>query len=281
MQFSAPPLSKKKLIFAGVGVIAAIASGVASMQLFLKPHPDAHPALIAMKSTVTLSGRGDLQPFHVVSVSNPVLQNMVKDLSAMPAPEIFTKGHDVDMKIADILFRWADSDMVQRGAYGPYIDARVAGFLKKIGAVPASYAPGSEIPIKDATNLTRFWFEVFDRYRIRLLSQTAGQSIYDGGTTYNINTDTLTVNGPIAPAFIKSFQKELQKSDNSGEQMHALLDYINATKGFDKLTDQEQDLIMSLEVRKPHAPMQEKAQADAVAPEIPGKGKPPAMNATP
>jgi len=278
MQFSVPTFSKKTLILIGVGVVSVMVCGIAATQFLPKPKHEAPPALVVMKTTVTLAGRGELQPFHVVSINNATLQNMVKDLSATPAPKIFLDGQSVDMKVADILFRWAGSDMIQKGAYGPYIDARVAGFLKKIGAAPASYTPGSEIPIKDAANLTQLWFTVFDRYRIRLLSQTAGQSIYQGGTTYNVNTDTLTVSGPISPAFIKAFQEDLQKSNNSGEKMHALLDYIDATKGFDKLTEQEQDLIMSVEVKKQG---NAHAESTAAAPGMAGKQNLPAINATP
>jgi hypothetical protein len=280
MQFTLPALSKQKLILVAAIVILVCGVGVGVSQLFFKKQPEASVPVTV--DTLTLAGRGDLQPLHIVAAKDNTLQNMLKGLSAIPAPQIFSKGQEVDMKVADLLFRWAEADMAQKGEYGPYIDARVAAFLKKIGSVPASFSPGSEIPIKDATNLTQLWFKVFERYRIRLLAQTAGKPIYDGGISYSLTTDALTVSKPISPAFIRDFQEELQKSNNSGEQMHALLDFIDATKGFDKLTDQEQDLIMSVEVKKPLASVQAKLPEGAMpAPSMPGKNKLPPINATP
>lgn len=280
MKINLPPVSKQKIVLIGTMVVIFIGVGVAQT-LFKKLPTDQVPILMIM-DTLTLAGHGDLAPLHMVAAKDNTLKKMIDDLSATPAVDMFSKQHDVDTKVADLLFRWAEADMAQKGSYGPYIDARVASFLRRMGSLPASFSPGTEIPIKDATNLTQLWFKVFDRYRIRLLAQTAGRSIYDGGVSYNLNTDMLTISHPISPTFIRSFQEELQTAGNSGEQMRALLDFIDATKGFDKLTDQEQDLIMSVEVKKPLNNVQAKLPEGTVpVPAMPGKDKLPPINATP
>ncbi|MDB5492365.1 MAG: hypothetical protein JWO78_2214 [Micavibrio sp.] len=271
--FTVPKMSRQTAILFLTMVV--LFCGIGASGFFFKKLPQA-PVLMIM-DTLTLAGRGDLQPLHMVAAKDSTLLNMLKDLTNTPAAEIFSKHQEVDMKVADLLFRWAEADMAQKGEYGPYIDARVASFLKRIGSVPSSFTPGSEIPIKDATNLTQLWFKVFDRYRIRLLAQTSGKAIYDGGVSYNLNTDALTISKPISPAFLKDFQSELQKSNNSGDQMRAFLDFVDATKGFDKLTDAEQDMIMGVEVKKPVA----SAHGVSATPGMPGKDKLPAINATP
>lgn len=275
MQFSLTSISKQKLIF-GLSMIAIFcAIGLANH--YYKELPKA-PILMVM-NTLTLDGRGDLQPLHMVAGKDVRLQEMITKLSAVPASQIFTHESDVNLMVAEILFRWAEADMAQSGAYGPYIDARVAAFLKKIGSVPASYTPGTQIPIKDATNLTQLWFKVFDHYRIRLLAQTAGEAIYGGHVTYDLNRDKLIITGAVSPDFIHAFQFELLKSTNSGEHMRALLDFIDATKGFNTLTDQEQDLIMSVEVHKNPIALTTPGQTQIG--KLPGKDKLPPVTAVP
>lgn len=282
MQFSLSAIKsipKTKVIFALTMV--AIFCGVGIANQLAKEIPKA-PVLMLM-NTLTLAGRGNLEPLHMVTMHDASLKEMVDELGTVPPVDIFSKETAVNLKVANILFRWAEADMVEKGAYGQYIDARVAAFLRKIGSVPASFMPGTEIPVKDATNLTQLWFKVFEHYRIRLLAQTAGQSIYEGKTVYNMNTDALTINGTISPVFIGALREELQTARNSGEQMRAFLDFVDSTKGFTKLSDKEQDMIMSIEVKKSpdnaHAdiPAQSGAQHGATT----GENHLPPVTATP
>lgn len=281
MQFSLSSIPKTKVIFAAT--MLAVFFGVGIANYLAKEIPK--PPVLLLVNTLTLAGRGDLDPLHMVMLHDNSLREMVAELGKVSPVDIFAKESQVDMKVADILFRWAEADMAEKGAYGPYIDARVASFLRKIGSVPASFMPGTEIPIKDATNLTQLWFKVFDHYRIRLLAQTAGQKIFDGKIVYNMNTNALSIGGPISPAFVAAFQEELQTAKNSGEQMRAFLDFIDGTKGFSTLSEKEQDMIMGIEVKT--APEAAHADFPAALPDltshttIPGQDKLPAVNAIP
>lgn len=281
MQFSLSSIPKPKLIFAAT--MLAVFFGVGIAYNLAREIPK--PPVLLLVNTLTLAGRGDLEPLHMVMLHDSSLKEMVTELGKVSPVDIFAKQPQVDMKVADILFRWAEADMAEKGAYGPYIDARVASFLRKIGSVPASFMPGTAIPIKDATNLTQLWFKVFDHYRIRLLAQTAGQKIFDGKIVYNMNTDALSIGGPISPVFVAALQEELQTANNSGEQMRSFLDFIDGTKGFSTLSEKEQDMIMSIEVKQTpeavHAefPIAISGQTPHVT--MPGKDKLPPVNATP
>ena len=250
MNFSFADLSKQRMMMLG-GLVIVIVAMVGFASHFAKS-PRHAPVLMLIK-TVTLAGRGDLDPLHIVMGQDQHLKDMVDQLSAIPATKVFLDGHDVDMMVASILFRWSGADMAEKGSYSPYIDARVAVFLRRMGMLPASYTPGTEIPIKEAADLNESWYKAFDHYRTLLLAQTAAKGVYDGGVSYDPNADALTISSPVSKTFVAAFQAALQKSADPGESMHDFLTFIDQTKGFDHLSKDGEDLIMSIEVT-PHAP---------------------------
>jgi hypothetical protein len=257
MAISLSSIPKRKLIIGGVALLVlSVAAGVGAA--FLMPVQKSSVIVDDHKKPLNLAGRGTLPPLDVAMAHDPQLKIMVHDLSDIPATEVFVHGKNVDLKIASVLFRWAEADMTQKGSYGSYIDARVATFLKKIGSFSAP--PGTQVEIRQATDLNELWFKVFDRYRIRLLALTSAKGIFSDGVEYNQATDTLTINGMLSADFANKFEEALKTSPDSGAVMHAFLDFITATKGFDKLNDKEQDLIMGINPPKP-------AQAEQAEPQ--------------
>lgn len=251
LPFSLPPVSRDKIIFLGFMVAIFLAVGVANH--FYQERPEA-PKLIIV-DVVNLAGRGNLPPLNDVMGKDSELSRMVNELSSVPAPQLFTKQNIVDAMIVQILFRWAGADMAQKEANGPYIDARIVAFLKRIGSFPVTSGPvtsgdGQTIDIKQAADLDQLWFKIFDHYRAPLLAQTAGKDIFGGRVSYDVNTDTLKIKGDLSPEFIGAFETELQSSNNSGEIMRSLLDFVDSTKGFANLSEKDQDLIMGIHASK-------------------------------
>ncbi|MGZ9097275.1 MAG: hypothetical protein ACXW30_03145 [Micavibrio sp.] len=250
MSFSVPDSAKEKIKILVVMVVIFVAVGVGNL-LFKLPDPE--PLQIDKGGLQTLEGKGGLPSLHDAVAADATLGEMVKKLDEVPAPQLFIQQTDIDLNIVNILFRWSGADMAQANEYGPYIDARVVSFLKKIGSVPETTLPGKEIEMVEAGSLNQLWFKVFEHFRTRLLIQTSGKGVYGGNAKYDLATDKIVISGPISPDFIQEFEAALKVSDNSGEAMRAFLDFIDATKGFSALSDAEQDMIMSLEVVQPNA----------------------------
>jgi hypothetical protein len=231
---------------------------------FFKNAPQA-PQIILVKTT-SLAGRGNLPALNIVVSQDAQLKRMVDELAAVPATDVFTRHNDVDMMVAQILFRWAGADMAPKEQNGPYIDSRVVAFLRRIGSFPVTSTEGPEIDIKQAANLEQLWFKIFEHYRVPLLAQTAAAPVFSGGVNYNPNADTLRVAGMVSPEFIRVFEEQLQISRNSGETMRVFLDFIDAAKGFNSLSEQEQDLIMSIDPPKTQATAEPTEPAEAAIP---------------
>lgn len=259
MSFSMPDIVKEKIKILIVMAVIFLAVGISSVVLKL---PDPEPLRIDSQPVKTLEGKGGLPALHDAMAADSTLAEMVKKLDEVPAPELFINQAVIDLNIVNILFRWSGADKAQENEYGPYIDARVVSFLKTIGSIPQTTVPGTEIEMVEAGSLNQIWFKVFDHFRTRLLVLTSGKNVYGGMAKYDLATDKIEVSGPISPDFIQAFEEALKTSDNSGEAMRSLLDFIDATKGFSALNDAEQDLIMSLESGQPQA-------APAPAPDTP------------
>lgn len=255
MPFS-PPLPPKH-IFIVLAVILAVLLVVAAA-VWLRPAAtgQAEKAAIVKETPVaagevTLPGRGQLSPLHMVAANDPALRDMIARLGQLPADEIFIDSQNADMLIVSLLFRWAGVEDAEAGAYGPFIDSRIVAFMKRIGSLPADLLAGQEIAADDSITLNTRWFGIFDYYRTRLLIQLSGRAVYNQAASYDLKGDRIIVSGEISPDFVRQFQGKLHQSRNSGQAMHGLLDFIKATKGFEALNDAEQDLIMSLNATGP------------------------------
>lgn len=202
-----------------------------------------------MVGMATLQGRGEIPSLHMVMDHNTDLADLVAQLSDVSVTDVFVNSRAIDEAVADILLRWAGADRALAQSFGPYIDARVVIFLQKAGVLSSAVAPGTEIPQEKAEQLTQAWFDLYDHYRTMLLAQAIGKKIYKGGVDYNLATDKATARGDLWPDFIKQFDSALESSANSAEAMRAFLDFVDATKGFSSLSDEDQDLIMSLDVK--------------------------------
>jgi len=152
----------------------------------------------------------------------------------------------VNQKIVEILFRWTGSDIVTAGSYGPNIDARIIGFLIAMNVAPQTIRTGTQVQPDEVAELNALWFQIYDHYRVRLLTQVGGKVIYNGHVRYDLTNDKMQIDGTISPEFIAQFQSALRSSNRSGEVIRAFLDYIDRTKGFAALSDAEQNMIMGL-----------------------------------
>lgn len=210
---------------------------------------DQRPSMGAVMAQLpTLRGEGDLPHLHQVMEKDSVLEQMVKNLASVPAEELFLMTREIDPAIIDILFRWAGVSQVQPDAYGPYIDGRVVAFMERAGAISkGTLTPQTQISAEDAVRYNRMWMNAFNHFRMRLLAQTAGRAVYNGQIEYRLSNSTVVASGLISKDFIDRFKAGLQTSRNSAEAMRNFLDFVDATKGFDNLTADEQDMIMSLE----------------------------------
>ncbi len=225
----------------------------------LEQQPERDTQLIGM---ATMRGHGTLPPLHEAMNNDRDLTEMVGALSSRPPTDMFVARADVDRDVADILFRWSGSDLLPEESFGPFIDSRVAGFLQTIGAIPPETVPGTMIAADDAGRLKETWFRAFDHFRLRLLGQTLGKKVYAGGLEYDMATDSLGVPATLNERFVAALNTALQSSRNSGESIRNFLDFIDQTKGFGNLSEQEQDMIMAMEVR----------QQEDGAPPIPAPG---------
>lgn len=218
-----------------------------------------------MVHMATLQGHGALTPLHYAMDRNPDLTKAVAALSDFRAADMFVNHKAMDEAVVNILFLWAGVAQAQEQSFGPYIDARVAAFLKVIGALPQTVAPGTEISVEDAGALNQTWFRAYEHYRMRLLAQALGGQIFQDGIGYDLATDKLSVNGAILPVFVAQLETALQSSADSGEAMHNFLAFIDQVKGFNNLSEEEQDMIMSLDSK----PREEDPAAQAPSAAVP------------
>lgn len=245
-----PKMTQDKVLF--LLSLVALISLFAFINRSLEREPDRDTRMIGM---ATLKGTGNLPLLHDAMNRDGLLTEMVGALSSRPSTDMFLKRVEVDLAVADILFRWAGSDLIPNESFGPFIDARVAGFLQTAGIIPPETVRGTVIRAEEAGMLNEAWFRAFDYFRLRLLGQTLGKKVYHGGLTYDVASDSLSIPGHLNEQFIASLDDALQSSKNSGESIHNFLDFIVQTKGFNNLSEQEQDLIMGMKVRpkKPDA----------------------------
>jgi hypothetical protein len=268
MAFRFKDISREQILSA-LMLVAVLALASLTNHL-LEKQPERDTQLVGM---ATLKGHGSLPVLHDVMNSNGDLTDMVMNLSAIPAPDAFIRRTMIDQLVVDILFRWAGVETIPAQSFGPFIDARVAGFLKAIGAIPVDIQQGMMITVEEAGPLNKMWFQAFEHYRIRLLAQVIGKQVFQGGIKYDLGSDNMTVMGPLIPKFIEQFDASLQASANSGEAVRNLLDFIDQTRGFNNLTTEEQDLIMSMKVTPPEEQGAEQGQDAAQAtPPLPGSG---------
>lgn len=253
MSISWATLPKRKIIIFIVvlEVFAALIFGGHFYNQFFGPKNTIAPTISPRNVSITLMGKGELVPLHDAMAGDAELNALVERFKIVPASRLLAYPGETNMQVLNIVFRWAGVDQVLPGTYGPYIDARVVAFLKKLGAVPSTVLPETPLQMGEAENINQLWFPIFDHFRIRLVVQGMGKDVYGGKASYEYNKDMIAVDAPISPDFITAFQAELARSQNSGEAMRSLLDFVAATKGFEALSDQEQDMIMSLNAPAP------------------------------
>jgi|GEM_PF-6437953 hypothetical protein len=253
MSISWATLPKRKIIIFIVvlEVFAALIFGGHFYNQLFGPKNTIAPTISPRNVSITLMGKGELVPLHDAMAGDAELNALVERFKIVPVSRLLAYPGETNMQVLNILFRWAGVDQVLPGTYGPYIDARVVAFLKKLGAVPSTVLPETPLEMGEAENISQLWFPIFDHFRIRLVVQGMGKDVYGGKASYQYNKDMIAVDAPISPDFITAFQAELARSQNSGEAMRSLLDFVAATKGFEALSDQEQDMIMSLNAPAP------------------------------
>lgn len=230
-------------------VIAAAVAGIMVGGLYFskgQPAPKTL-AVVAHDGEVTLAGRAEVPALHQAAKSDLPLLGRIADLETIPVIDYFTRPTDVNQAVLNILLRWAGVDMVKQDLYGPLIDARTVAFLDKMDLIPPQ-PQGVVLNAEDSERLNEIWFRVYDQYRLYLLSQVGGATIFDGGVQYDVNRNTMTIPGEIRPEFMAEIQSALQKSRHSGDVIRAFLDYIDRAKGFENLTKAEEDRIMTLKV---------------------------------
>jgi hypothetical protein len=257
MSLSWANLPKRKIIIfiVVIEVFAAIIFGShfydqISSKLF-GPKNTIAPMTSPRNVDVTLMGKGELVPLHDAMARDRELAELVERFKIVPASRLLAYPGETNTQILNILFRWAGVDQVTPGTYGYFIDARVVAFLKKLGAVPSTVLPETPLEMGEAESISQLWLPIFEHFRLRLMVQGMGKDVFGGKASYQYNKDAIVVNAPLSPDFITAFQAELARSQNSGEAMRSLLDFVSATKGFEALSDQEQDMIMSLNAPSP------------------------------
>lgn len=253
MSISWATIPKRKIIIfiVVVEVFAALIFGGHFYNQFFGPKNTIAPTISPRNVSMTLMGKGELIPLHDAMARDAELNALVERFKIVPAARLLAYPGETNSQILNILFRWGGVDQVPSGTYGPYADARIVAFLKKMGAVPSTVLPETPLEMGEAENINQLWFPIFDHFRLRLLVQGMGKDVYGGKASYQYNKDAIVVDAPISPDFIAAFQAELIRSQNSGEAMRSLLDFVAATKGFEALSDQEQDMIMSLNAAPP------------------------------
>lgn len=260
MSISWATIPKRKIIIFIVvaEVFTALIFGGHFYNQFFGPKNTIAPVISVRDASMTLMGKGELVPLHDAMARDAELNELVERFKIIPAARLMAYPGDTNTQILNILFRWAGVERVLPGTYGPYIDARVVAFLKKMGAVPSTVLPETPLQMGEAESISQLWFPIFDHFRLRLMVQGMGKDVYGGKASYHYNKDMVVVAAPISPDFVAAFQAELTRSQNSGEAMRSLLDFVAASKGFEALSDQEQDMIMGLSAAP--SPVEQSAQ---------------------
>jgi Ca2+-binding RTX toxin-like protein len=136
-----------------------------------------------------LRGYGNLPDLHVAMSLDPVLLEMVEDLAQT---DTFVHMDDLNNKITEILFRWANVDDVSPSGRGAF-DAQKLGFLESFLGEYFRNSPYSIVNGLGTSELQSCWDNAFSHLAARIAVQlNLNSAIITDVAKYNSLTDSLT-----------------------------------------------------------------------------------------
>lgn len=233
------------LVAAGV-VLGGIVAVATMPDPVTNKSPVTHVLQPVPAGMMTLRGEGTLPDLHVAQQNDAVLKDMVTNFAAAGAVGLLSSVNDLDNRIMVLLFRWGGVDNINPDSYGGGMDGRIVALLQKAGQVPADVRPDMVIKADEVVRLTQRWNNGFNHFKIRLLAQAAGPEVFDGQIRYDVRSDRLDVTGGLSPAFMAQFARAVRDNPQSASIMAQFLDFIDSTRGFANLSEDDQDAIMAL-----------------------------------
>jgi len=224
--------NKKSIIILAGGVILLLG---ALVFLTGDKTPDRPQQILTIPST------GNLPDLHETMKGNRDVRLRVDRVLMLDEAYLFVNYREVNGVIAEILFLWAGLTPEQLQT----MKGREAinYFLRYVHDLPKND------PIKNNPILgDKPWARLFNRFKARLLMQGNGYKIYDGLAYYDTQRDQMVIEGVLSNQYTKSFKQFLdtQSASDKKRYLNNFLSYVNETKGFTNLNEEEKKLLQGL-----------------------------------
>ncbi len=189
-------------------------------------------------NNLDLPATGTLPALSVAMDQNPDLRRRVGNLNAYDEAYLFVNYKQVNEDVAAILLLWAGANLNDARPTREGIDRRIDRFLRAI------YGFGPDDYIQDDPVMGRApWARWFTYFKTRLLVQVAAQRIYTAPPSYDIRSGDIAVESGFSQAFINGFIDFLKLQDNPNPYINNFLVFVDETKGFKNLSEEDQKTV--------------------------------------
>jgi hypothetical protein len=228
-------ISNKALLIAGTILVVFVAAG------FLLPKGSGLDGDFKAipKVDLTLPAIGLIPDLKTAMGENADLRARVDLLMTYDELSLFTNYREVNSLVSEIIFLWSGLTLEQLRSMNA--NQAIEFFLRR------SHGLSPDRPIKNNPYLgDRPWPKQFNRMKARLLMMGQGKKVYDGRAYFDSAQRRMVVEAEISKRFVKDFSKFLKTQNEPKRFRNNFLVFVDETKGFKSLSDEERSLINQL-----------------------------------
>lgn len=138
----------------------------------------------------TLRGYGNLPDLHIAMSQNEDLLEIVQNIAAAEAGDIFSDAFDLRGRVETLMYEWADVTGVSPTARGAFFDAQKLGFLEDVMGRHLMNSASSTPNGQQSVQLRLSWDAAFSATTARLLAQSDMADDIIEDASYNAVTDS-------------------------------------------------------------------------------------------
>lgn len=136
-------------------------------------------------------GYGFLPDLHIAMSQNEDLLDMVADLAAKSASDLFASNFDLKAALTAIMYEWAGVTDMDPESRGTALDARMISFLEELNASYFGDDPNSIVEGMAGAQMREAWNAAFTLVATHFLAQSGMKDLL-GNPFYDLRTDSLS-----------------------------------------------------------------------------------------
>ncbi|MEM9469437.1 MAG: hypothetical protein AAF988_04680 [Pseudomonadota bacterium] len=233
MQINGQKIKTKTLLIAGSIFLLFVALGA----LLPKGFTPSSKKIPEVK--LNLPAIGLMPDLNEAMRRNGNLKDRVELLMQYETLILFSNYREVNTLVSEIIFLWSGLTLNQLRKMNA--TQAINHFLRQV------YGLEPNEPIANNPYLgDRPWPRQFNRMKARLLMMGQGKFIYEGRSYYDSAQKRMVIEGDLSKRFVKSLAKFLKGQSEAKRYRNNFLIFIEETKGFKNLNQEERSLITSL-----------------------------------